>query len=133
MKGLIFVDTGAWYALVNRKDPDHKRTRQLIEGSAGRLLTSNFVLDETVTLCLRRLGHAAAVQVGDALHDPHIVQLVRATAEDEKQAWALFQARSDRHYSYTDCVSFAMMQRLGVNTAAALDDDFRREGFEVVP
>ena len=62
-----------------------------------------------------------------------MVQLVRGTAGDEQQAWKLFQARSDKDYSYTDCVSFVMMQRLGVTTAAALDEDFSREGFEALP
>jgi hypothetical protein len=133
LNDLVFVDTSAWYALVNRKDPDHERTRAVVEESAGLLLTSSFVLDETVTLCLRRLGHAAAVQVGTALRDPHSVQLVRATAADETQAWDLFRSRTDKQYSFTDCVSFALMRRLGVTTAAALDDDFRREGLEVVP
>jgi len=130
---LVFVDTSVWYALVNRKDPDHAQTKRLIGDPGGHLVTSNYVFDETITLCLRRLGHSAAVRVGTALQDPQVVQLVRATAVDEGRAWRLFQARSDKLYSYTDCVSFVMMKRLGVTRAAALDDDFRQEGFEVVP
>ena len=128
----IFVDTSAWYALVNRKDPDHVQTKRLIEQSGGRLVTSNYVFDETITLCLRRLGHSAAVRVGTALRDRDVVHLVRASADDEARAWKLFRARPDKQYSYTDCVSFEMMKRLGVAKAAALDDDFRREGFEVL-
>jgi predicted nucleic acid-binding protein len=129
----LFVDTSAWFAFVNRSDPEHVRARQAIEAFRGRLLTSNFVFDETVTLCRYRLGHEAAVRVGETLHMPRVVELVRASHEDEQAAWRVFVERSDKRYSFTDCVSFVMMRRLGLGRAAALDDDFRREGFQVVP
>jgi hypothetical protein len=130
---LVFVDTSAWYALVNRQDPEHRATNQLLEQQRGHLVTSNYVFDETVTLCLRRLGHSAALRVGTALRDRDVVQLIRASADDERGAWELFRDRPDKEYSYTDCVSFTMMRRLGLTRAAALDDDFRREGFEALP
>ena len=62
-----------------------------------------------------------------------MVDLVRVTADDERDAWGLFEARPDKQYSYTDCTSFALMRRLGVDTAIALDDDFAREGFATLP
>jgi predicted nucleic acid-binding protein len=129
----IFVDTSAWYAFVNRKDPDHDATREILDARAGGLVTSNFVFDETITLCLHRLGHAAAVRVGSALLDRGVVHLVRTTADDERKAWDLFRARTDKLYSFTDCTSFVLMKRLGLSRAVALDDDFRREGFELTP
>ena len=52
---------------------------------------------------------------------------------DETRAWKLFARRADKEYSFTDCVSFEIMRRLGITRAAALDDDFRREGFTVLP
>jgi len=128
----LFVDTSAWFALVNRGDPDHAVARETIESLHGRLVTSNFVFDETVTLCLYRLGHPTAVRVGTTLADPVAVDLLRITPEDEKAAWKLFSARADR-YSFTDCTSFVMMKRLGLRRVAAFDDDFRREGFETLP
>ena len=65
--------------------------------------------------------------------NPSVVDLIRTTPQDEATAWEIFAARADKRYSFTDCTSFAMMRRLGIRRAAALDDDFRREGFEVVP
>jgi predicted nucleic acid-binding protein len=134
VKGLLFVDTSAWFAYVNRRDPDHAAAREVLDDSrGGRLVTSNFVFDETVTLCLQRLGHAATVRVGDQLRNPDVVELARATKEDEDEAWALLRQRTDKLYSFTDCVSFVIMKRLGIQRAVTLDDDFRREGFDVLP
>ena len=129
----FFVDTSAWFAFANRTDSEHAAVRKLLESFPGRLVTSSVVFDETVTLCLYRLGREAAIRVGDTLLSPGTVDLVRPTPGDESAAWELFRKRADKNYSFTDCVSFVLMNRLGIKQAAALDDDFRREGFEVLP
>jgi predicted nucleic acid-binding protein len=129
----LFVDTSAWFAFANSADPDHKAVAALLDAFKGRLVTSNFVFNETATLCLYRLGHAAAQRVGRVLRDSSQVDLVRVTSEDEATAWDLFRERTDKQYSFTDCTSFALMRRLKLKTAAALDDDFAGEGFEQLP
>lgn len=129
----LFIDTSAWFAFTNRADPDHKAVAALLDAFKGRLVTSNFVFDETVTLCLHRLGHAAAERVGRVLRDSSQVDLVRVAPEDETAAWDLFRERRDKQYSFTDCTSFALMRRLDLKSAAALDDDFLGEGFEQLP
>lgn len=127
----LFVDTGAWFAFLNRADPDHQAVSELFDSFRGRLVTTSYVFDETVTLCLARLGHDTAALTGLTLLDPDVVDLFRISASDEKAAWELFLARPDKAYSFTDCTSFVLMRRLGIRRAAALDDHFRQEGFEV--
>lgn len=129
----LFVDTSAWYAYVNQRDPDHEAVASLLRGFQGRLLTSNYIFDEIVTLCRVRLGHGAAAKVGEILQDPAVTDLVRINASEERAAWQLFLERPDQGYSFTDCTSFVLLRRLGLRRAAALDDDFRTEGFETVP
>lgn len=129
----LFVDTSAWLAQANRTDRGHAAVRGVLASFPGRLVTTNLVLAETVTLARYRLGHPAAVALGTALRDPNRVDLVRVTREDEAAAWELFQERPDKKCSLTDCASFVVMRRLGIGTALALDSDFRREGFETAP
>lgn len=129
----LFVDTSAWFAYANRKDPDHDAVRKVFRDFDSRIATSNFIFDETISLCAYRLGHAAAAKVGAVLLDTSTVDLIRVTPEDEQAAWTLFCHRPEQRYSFTDCTSFALMRRLGVGTALALDNDFRIEGLHVVP
>ena len=129
----LFVDTSAWFAYINRKDPDHAAISKVLQDFTGRLVTSNFVFDETVSLCLYRMGHAVASTAGNVLLDPLVVDLIRLTSNDEQTAWQLFRERGDHRFSFTDCTSFVLMRRLNLHTAAALDEDFRAEGFVVVP
>ncbi len=133
MRERVFVDTSAWYAYINARDPDHLRVREFLESFTGSLVTSTYVFDETATLVLTRLGHQRAVKVGAVLLDPAVVELVRVGAADERLAWKLFQERPDKPYSFTDCTSFVLMRRLNLTQALALDDHFAQEGFEVVP
>src|SRR3990172_7426223 len=125
----LFVDTSAWFAYANRKDPRHKIVSEALRNFSGRLVTSNFVFDEAISLSRYRLGHQAARTIGSVLLDPNEVDVLRVTGNDERAAWELFCSRNDQRYCFTDCTSFSLMRRLGLSLALALDEDFRAEGF----
>jgi predicted nucleic acid-binding protein len=91
------------------------------------------VFDETVTVARSRRVHDMAVRRGEVLLDSRMVVLVRLSTIDQDEAWDLFRRHGDKDGSSTDCTSFTVMRRLGILRAAALEDDFRREGFEVAP
>ncbi|MGQ0652294.1 MAG: type II toxin-antitoxin system VapC family toxin [Betaproteobacteria bacterium] len=127
------VDTGAWYALVDRKDPDHAAVSECLRERAGQLVTTNFIFDESVTLIRYRLGSSAARTFGEQLLHGGAARLVAITRRDEARAWEIFARYRDKAFSYTDCTSFAAMRRLGIDTAVAIDDDFRAFGLACLP
>jgi predicted nucleic acid-binding protein len=129
----LFVDTGAWFAFLNAADPDHEAVAEAIGAWDGRLLTTDYVFDELVTLCRHRVGHQAACAAGEALRCATVTMLVSVEPRDIEQAWKRFTREADKSYSFTDCTSFAVMRRLGLGKAAAVDPDFRRAGFETLP
>ncbi len=125
---LVFVDTSAWYALLDRKDLNHLAAVRFVEQSVIPFVTSTYVLDETVTLAKRHLGHATAVRFGDRLWKEEVARLVRISPEDEVRAWMLFTRYADKDFSYTDCTSFALMERLQLVSAFAFDAHFAQYG-----
>ena len=127
------MDTGAWFAYANAADPDHRRVRAVLDEPRGRLISSSYVFDETVTLTRARLGHRRAAAVGRTLLDARLVDLLRVTPADEQAAWTLFERRPDKSYSFTDCTSFVLMRRERIERAIALDAHFSQEGFLVLP
>jgi hypothetical protein len=129
----IFVDTGAWYALADRSDPDHRSARRFFEANRLPLVTTNFVFDETLTLLWRRLGWSAACGFGQGLKGSRLSTIVPVTLEDEDAAWDAFRKFRDKEFSYTDCTSFAVMERLKLRTAFAFDRHFPSMGFELEP
>lgn len=128
-----FVDTSVWVAFVDRKDPEHAAAKRTLNANKGPLVTSTYVLDEAVTLAKRRLGADAAIRLGAHLRGSAGITVVHVAEEDEAEAWKLFCSRADKAYSFTDCTSFVLMRHLGIASAYALDDDFRQEGFQVLP
>ena len=59
------------------------------------------------------------------------IKLVRSLPQDEAAAWEWFLLDwSD--LSFTDCVSFAVMKRLGLEQVATFDKHFERAGFRMV-
>lgn len=125
---LLFVDTSAWYALLDRADQNHVAATQFVRRGTAPLMTSTYVFDETVTLVKRHLGHAAAIRFGQQLWSEEVARLVRVSPEDEAQAWSIFTRYADKGFSYTDCTSFAMMERLHLDSAFAFDAHFEQYG-----
>lgn len=129
----VFVDTGAWYALVDAKDPDHRAVAACLAQYRGRLATSNFVFDETVTLLRYRLDYRAARTFGAALLAGGLGPIFRLTPADEAGAWEIFTRYRDKRFSFTDCTSFALIKRLGIDSVVAIDEDFRAFGIPCLP
>ncbi|HEX4047770.1 MAG TPA: type II toxin-antitoxin system VapC family toxin [Elusimicrobiota bacterium] len=129
----VFVDTSGWFAYARKDDPAHEGAREALERWEGRLVTTDYIFDETVTLTRARLGPAAAVKLGETLLDPGVVELAPLLPEDFEDAWELFKKRKDKGWSFTDCTSFAVMRRLRLHAAVATDRHFHQAGFSALP
>jgi predicted nucleic acid-binding protein len=134
----VFVDTSAWYAAADRSDRANRRAKEILSG-AERLLTSDHVLVETWLLLRHRLGPAAASRFWRALR-AGAAAVEAVTAADLEGAWHIAEGFADQGFSLVDCTSFAVMQRLGLRSAASFDDHFavyrfgpgRRQAFAVL-
>jgi predicted nucleic acid-binding protein len=130
----IFIDTSAFYALLDADDAGHAAAKgawiELVQGDA-LLVTSNYVLVETCALLQNRLG-LDAVRV----FQEEIVPLLEVRWIDA----VLHQAAASAHLaagrkglSLVDCASFEAMRQGGMRTAFTLDRHFRDQGFETLP
>ena len=130
----LFVDTSAWLALNDRNDQYHNEAVSRLNAVAKQkieLITSEYVVDESITIIRYRVSHKAAVVFGDALMSSTIVTLADITDEERFRAWMLFKKYDDKELSFTDCTSFALMNKLKLRKAFAFDDHFKQIGFEL--
>jgi len=128
--GSVLVDSGAWAALANAADRNHTEAvaiRRGIERSRARLFGTNFLVDETYTLMLARLGYRFAVRFLDELRASSLT-IVRIEPRDEHQAEQILRQFDDKRFSYTDATSFAVMERLGIEAAFTFDKNFTEYG-----
>ena len=129
----IFVDTGAWYALVDKKDPDHLKAKEFYNNNSTPFITTNFIFDEIITLLMSRLGWDVSRKFGGRLKKSSLASIIAVTDVDEDKAWELFLKYEDAGFSYTDCTSFSVMERLRIDTAFTFDVHFKTMKFTAVP
>ncbi len=131
---MIFIDTGAWFARYVSEDVDHAAAMTWFANPSDRLLTTDYVVDELLTLLKTRGYSNIAYAVGVKLLTGTACQLEYVQPSDIKSAWNVFSTYRDKGWSFTDCVSRVVMERLGISTACAFDDHFRQFGtLTVVP
>lgn len=129
---MIFVDTSIWYAANVPEDPDHDEARRLLLAATSGLVTTDYVVDELLTLLVARDQREIAVKIGDDFWIQKSCDLYWVKKQDVLAAWRTFVAFDDKNWSFTDCVSYAVMKQLGIVQAFALDEHFRQFGFATV-
>ena len=125
---MIFLDTGFLFALVSKRDAHHPRVVEVFRTFkdlrlVDHLLTTNHVIAETITLT-RKIGHEDAARLGDQLYGEKLARIHWATPGEERAAFDYFKRHRDQTYSAVDCLSFVVMDKLGIREAMAVDSDF---------
>ena len=121
----VFVDTSAFYALLDRNDDCHAaasaKWSALLDG-ADRLITSNYVTVESIALVQHRLGlHAVRALVDDLLG---VVETLWVDKTDHEGALIALLTANRRGLSFVDCTSFQLMRRFRIHDAFAFDAHF---------
>jgi predicted nucleic acid-binding protein len=129
----VFVDTSGFVALADRRDEHHGEAKRLLRRLSARriaLVTSTDVLDEVVTLIRVRVGHPAAVTIGQRLLASQWCRLVEVDETIRRAGWDLFVRFADQEFSFTDCTSLALMRSMHLSEAFTFDRrDFTTAGF----
>jgi predicted nucleic acid-binding protein len=130
---LTFIDTSALLAFLDRDAEQHGQIRESMAQALRdrEAITHNYVLVETEALAHRRLGGRAVRALLEDLVPALEIVWVDGNLHDTAVDAHLGALR--RRSSLVDHVSFELMRRLDLHTALALDDDFAREGFELLP
>ncbi len=131
---MIFVDTSAWFAAYVPNDAHYPAADALLHSTVERLITTDYVLDELLTLLKARGEFQRALVLGEQILHGSAARLEWVQPTDVLQAWQVFLTHKDKAWSFTDCVSRVVMERLGITRAFAFDDHFRQFGsVTVVP
>lgn len=130
----ILVDTSAWFALLNKRDASHETLSRFFEKEKHyRYITTNYIIDETITLVRTKLGHNVALEAARLFQRGELARVIQVTEEIQGRAFQLFEKYSDKGFSFTDCTSFAVMELFAIQKALSLDRDFRQAGFIAMP
>jgi uncharacterized protein len=134
-KNTVFVDTGAWFALSDKSDQHHSEAVDIYPELVRkcRLLTTNLVVAETYILIRKSMGHTPAVIFLESIAASPRITKVYSNSVSENAAEDILRKYQDQDFSYTDAVSFAMMNQHKITTAFSFDQHFATAGFIMLP
>ncbi|MCY3871272.1 MAG: PIN domain-containing protein, partial [Gemmatimonadetes bacterium] len=122
---MIFVDSGAWIALSNQRDQNHTDAVTIyadLKRQKTRFLTTDYVLDETITRLRYDVSHSVAVQFLDFIERAKKIDGLTVTEIDKtlfQEAKRLFRQYDSAKLSFTDCTSFAVCQKHSISETYA--------------
>lgn len=129
----VFVDTGVFFA---HHDTDAERHEQavaafdeLLDRTYGQPYTSDYVLDEVVTLTRVRTGsfEAANTVARRILGEdsfPNVLELLHVEPDEVTAALETFRRYGDQNLSFTDATIIHLCESRGIDAVLSFDDDF---------
>jgi len=119
-----FADTGFFYALVDSGDRWHTEAQQILRQVQQQnriVVTSTLVVAEAHALMLYRLGTAALQWVSNV---GNWVEILPEEPAHHRRAVEILSQYADQQFTYTDAVSFALIEAHGVSVAFSMDKHF---------
>ena len=132
----LFVDTAGWMACADSADPTHAQcsaARDAALEAGHTLVTTDFVVDETMTLLRFRIGLGAAEAWWQQVDRSPRLRWERVDSDRFEKARELFFQYRDKDFSFTDCTSFVVLREVRLTHAITTDNHFRQMGFQMVP
>jgi hypothetical protein len=129
----VFVDTGVFYAHHDTDASRHEIGVTALNGvlraaEYGRVMTSDYVYDEVVTLTQRRTGSVAdGIEVGRRIRGesyPDAIELLYSSRGPFDDAVDVYERYADQELSVTDAMTVAMVEHHDIDGVLSFDDDF---------
>ena len=131
MKKTIFVDTGYFIAILNRKDINHNTAKDELEIlNQSKIVVSDFIIFETITFLNSSLkNHELAMLFLDFIESIENINIIEVDKRIKNKSMELFKKYIDKDFSFTDCTSFVIMEEYNINEAFSFDIHFKQMGF----
>lgn len=126
----------------NKREPKHKKVKafyRTFRANYGNIYTTDYVLDETLTLVFRRLPFPLAeeaMNILDSAIKQDYLNLEWVSPQRFNKARELRLRFQDKpEISFTDLISMVVMQELGLMSILTGDDHFTHVGmgFQKIP
>ena len=128
----VFADTSFYIALVNPRDVHHPDALAYMRNHRGRVTTTDYVLVEVGNWLSRTGDRPSFVALMRQLETDPELTVAPGSRDLFEQGYELYKARADKAWSLTDCISFVVMEQMGLSEALTADRHFGQAGFTVL-
>ena len=131
----VFADTFYWIALADYTDESHQHALHLTADLASRrIITTDEVLTEYLNFfssSMEPSRRQVMLSVRGILASP-LITVLPQSRQSFLMACDLYDARIDKGYSLTDCISMQTMRQERVIDILTNDRHFEQEGFRAL-
>jgi len=128
----VFADTSFFEAILSARDEHHAAAVEASRGGWTEIITTEFVLIELGATFSKPDDRADFLLIDRMVRTREDVALIPATSDLLQRGRDLFAARPDKAWSLTDCISFVVMNELGIADALTTDRHFTQAGFRAL-
>ena len=128
----VFGDAAYFIALLSTRDRWHARAIAVNRQSPGPLITTEWVLTEVGDAFSQPGARQKFSRLLELLKEQPDVEIVAATSDLFRRGTDFYSARPDKEWSLTDCISFVVMNELGITDALTNDHHFEQAGFRIL-
>ena len=125
----VFADASYYIALLSPRDQHHQDAIRVSGQLRQPVIVTDLVLIEVSNALASIDSRVGAVALWAHLQNDPSVTIVAASTELIADGRNLYARRSDKEWSLTDCVSFIVMEKRGLNDALTADHHFQQTGF----
>jgi predicted nucleic acid-binding protein len=129
----VFLDTGIFVALLNRRDRWHEQAMALFGGPPSRWCTSPMVASEGYSWFLHRMGEEAARTFRQLLDSLDDLRMFEATLEHHRQVAKMLDRFRGSKLSYVDASSLCLLDEHGIGRVWSTDHHLGLTGAEILP
>ena len=137
---IVFADSSAYIAYYNKRDKNHNKALSFVKKIRDRdfgpviIYTSDYVFDEVITaILILTKNKDLAIKIGESIKASKITKIIKVDEEVFQKAWETFKEYKDKLWSFTDCTSFAIMEKMNIKTAFTFDKHYNQAGFNTIP
>ena len=128
----VFMDTFSLIAWINTKDTAHQPVKDYLVSYSGKIVTTEWVLLELADAFSLAKAKPFAIEAIKRIRRLPMFLVVGFEPAIYQAGFDLYENRSDKDWSLTDCVSFAVMTERGLSEALTADRHFEQAGFRAV-
>jgi len=125
----VFMDTFGLIAWINARDAVHQRVKSYLDSYSGNIVTTEWVLLEFADALSPSSTRAFAIEAIKRIRRLPMFVVVGFDPVVYQAGFDLYEARSDKDWSLTDCISFAVMTQRGLSEVLTADHHFEQAGF----
>ncbi len=128
----LFMDTAFIQASLAQNDQYYAKTQKLLPLlRTAEVWVTEAVLTE-VGNALSKSNRNAATQFIELCYDTPNIHVVTIDTPLFKKALKFYNARSDKNWGLTDCISFVVMEEQNLTEALTADKHFLQAGFRAL-